>query len=208
MDDAPNQSRFDLTPAAARDIFVRIRPTASVQLALMIAAVGFSVLSVVWLATHRIPLWAPAIPILIAVCVAGLLWRDFRRHPTLNLPVALEIGSSGLVFSSASGSTWAFEWDSLTKGCYLSRPVPMRFWDPVKGGWRPPRPGERDERWGPGSKEKPPPPSFKKDKFRADLTEEAYSAVLAAATRAGLEFVPVSEVVNERWATVTARRVE
>lgn len=202
-----NRSRFDLTPAAARDVFVRIRPIAIVQLSLWIAAVGFSLLFAIWLATKSIPLWVTTIPILIAVGVAGLLWRQFQRQPTLNLPVALEIQSSGLLFSSAGGHTWAFDWGSLTQGCYLSRPVPTRFWDPVKGEWRTARQGERDERWGPGSKGMPPPPTFKKDRFRADLTEQAYSAVLVAASRAGLEFVPVSEIVNERWTTVMARRV-
>ncbi len=207
MDGAPNQSWFDLTPAAAKDVFVRIRPIVTVQLMLTIAAIGFAVLSIVWVDTKSIPLWGPAIPILAAIGFGGLLWRDYRRHPTLNLPVALEIGASGLVFSSASGNTWAFGWGSLSRDCFLSRPAPARFWDPVDGGWRPARSGEQDKRWGPGFNDKPPPPCFQKDNFRADLTEEAYSAVVAAASRAGLEFVPKSDVVDERWTTVMARRV-
>lgn len=145
------------------------------------------------------PLWSWLVPIVIAAGPAGYLAVTFRRDPTGTLPVTLTVSSAAITFTSRRRRERRFEWASLKELCTLVRPALPRVWDPVKGDWVAAHLQPVASQPGSGSKTEPAPRFFQAGDFRADLTEEAYSAILDSAEAAGMSIANPTDLQSETW---------
>jgi len=191
---------FDLAAAAAKDPLLRVRKWSVLQLFFMAAAVGLGAVNSARLALglNSAPLWSFILPFVVAAAFAICLAVSLGGSSTGNVPVKLEVSASMVRFVDVKGRQTQIAWSSLDQPCQIERPVPFQVWDQIKGDWRAPHFGEKDNRWGPGGGE-PPPAVLNYGKFHADLTDDAYSAILDSARGAGLEVFNPYEIREDKW---------
>lgn len=193
---------FDLRASTSKSPLLRVRWILSIQVACSAAASELALLGAIQLSTGSVPSWVLLVPILSAAGIIIAFVAHGLAYPLEDLPVELTVTAKGLTFRTALGHFREIDWSGIPSDLQVSRPVPLQIWDPVAGDWRAGNREQRDPRWG-GSAQFIHP-HIHAGSLDADLTSEAYDAILASAQRAGLHlFRP--DLVSHDWDYVRIR---